>query len=119
VKTKAHKRGYFDVIIDGAGGAGFARLTDVAAPGGRICIYGGTTGAINELVPAKLFFKQLVIFGSTMGTEEEFEAMTLFVEQQQLVPVLDQVLPLSEAEAALRRMDSGQQFGKIVLTMEE
>ena len=118
VKAKAPKRGYFDVIIDGAGGPGFARLIDLAAPGGRICFYGGTAGNITDVVPAKAFFKQLTILGTTMGTEAEFEAMLGFVEDKALEPVIDATFPLHEAEAALRRMDAGQQFGKIVLTRE-
>ncbi|GAB2795502.1 zinc-binding dehydrogenase [Rhabdobacter roseus] len=118
MKVRAPKRGYFDVIIDGAGGAGFARLLDLAAPGGRICFYGGTAGNITDVVPAKAFFKQLTILGTTMGTEAEFEAMLRFVEDQELMPVVDELYPLQEAEHALRRMDAGEQFGKIVLTIE-
>ncbi|GAB3180711.1 zinc-binding dehydrogenase [Telluribacter humicola] len=119
VKAQAPKTGYFDVIIDSAGGPGFARLIDVAAPGGRICFYGGTTGNITDVVPAKVFFKQLNIYGSTMGTEQEFADMTLFVEDEKIVPVVDVVFPLSRAEEALRYMDAGHQFGKIVLKAEE
>lgn len=110
-------RGYFDVIIDSAGGPGFARLVDAAAPGGRIAIFGGTTGNIADVAPSKIFFKQLVIFGSTMGTEREFADMVAFVSQKKLTPVLDEVFPLADAEQALRKMDTGQQFGKLVLTI--
>ncbi|RRA98733.1 zinc-binding dehydrogenase [Larkinella rosea] len=109
------KGGYFDVIIDSAAGPGFAKLVDVAAPGGRIVFYGGTTGNIMDVVPSKVFFKQLNIFGTTMGTESEFADMIRFVEANQLVPVLDEVFPLAEAEQALRKMESGKQFGKLVL----
>jgi NADPH:quinone reductase-like Zn-dependent oxidoreductase len=108
-------RGYFDVIIDSAGGAGFARLVDVAAPGGRIALFGGTTGNLTDIVPPKVFFKQLVIFGSTMGNEQEFAAMIAFVTEKKLMPIIDQTFPLAEAELAMRRMDEGKQFGKIVL----
>ncbi|TGE23136.1 zinc-binding dehydrogenase [Hymenobacter metallicola] len=107
--------GPFDVIIDSAAGAGFEALLDAAAPGGRIVFYGGTLGAIPQLPPAKVFWKQLSILGSTMGTEQDFAAMLSLVEQHRLVPVVDQVLPLAQGEAAMRRMDEGQQFGKIVL----
>ncbi|MCB2407683.1 zinc-binding dehydrogenase [Hymenobacter lucidus] len=107
--------GPFDVIIDSAAGAGFEALLDAAAPGGRIVFYGGTLGAIPQLPPAKVFWKQLSILGSTMGTEQDFAAMVSFFEQHQLVPAVDQVFPLAEGEAAMRRMEQGQQFGKIVL----
>lgn len=115
VKARGPKIGYFNVIIDSAGGSGFARLTDIAAPGARICFYGGGTGNITDIVPAKVFFKQLNILGTTMGTESEFQDMIRFVEEKQIVPIIDTIFPLDEAEAALRLMDSGQQFGKIVL----
>jgi zinc-binding alcohol dehydrogenase/oxidoreductase len=116
-QTGGGRNGYFDVIIDSAAGPGFTLLTDVAAPGGRIAMFGGTAGKIDGLIPPKLFFKQLNIMGSTMGTPAEFTEMVAFVNQHQIRPVIDVVMPLAEAEAALRRMDAGQQFGKIVLAI--
>ncbi|MCE7073567.1 zinc-binding dehydrogenase [Dyadobacter sp. CY327] len=117
VKARGPKLGYFNVIIDSAGGPGFAKLIDIAAPGARICFYGGGTGNITDIVPAKVFFKQLNILGTTMGTEAEFQEMIQFVEEKEIIPIIDTVFPLDEAEKALRLMDSGQQFGKIVLTI--
>jgi zinc-binding alcohol dehydrogenase/oxidoreductase len=111
------RTGYFDVIIDSAGGPDFARLTQVAAPGGRIAIFGGTTGKITDILPAVVFFKQLNIFGTTMGSDAEFAELVQFVEQHQLVPVVDSVRPLAEAQAAYDHMHGGQQLGKIVLAM--
>ncbi len=116
-QTGGGKAGYFDVIIDSAGGPGFAKLIDVATPGGRIAFFGGTTGNINDIVPSKVFFKQLNVFGSTMGSDAEFDAMTQFVSDHALVPIVDEVFQLADAEQAIRRMDAGKQFGKIVLTM--
>ncbi|AKD57982.1 quinone oxidoreductase family protein [Spirosoma radiotolerans] len=107
--------GCFDVIIDSAGGSGFAKLINVAAPGGRIAFFGGTTGNITDILPPKVFFKQLSIYGSTMGTEHEFADMLSFVDTHKIVPVVDEVLPLDEIEEAMKKMDSGKQFGKIVL----
>jgi NADPH:quinone reductase-like Zn-dependent oxidoreductase len=107
-----------DVIIDSAGGEGFGRLIEVAAPGGRIALYGGTSGAWKEVSPQRVFFKQLSIFGTTMGSAEEFEAMLELVQEKQIRPIVDQHFPLSEAEQALRRMDRSEQFGKIVLRMD-
>ncbi|GAB3500359.1 zinc-binding dehydrogenase [Spirosoma knui] len=113
-QTGGGRAGYFDVIIDSAGGAGFAKLVDTAAPGGRIVIFGGTTGNLTDIAPSKVFFKQLNIFGSTMGTEREFADMIAFINDKQLVPILDELFPLAEAEEAFRKMDEGKQFGKIV-----
>ena len=114
-QTGGGRAGYFDVIIDSAGGPGFAKLIDVAASGGRIAFFGGTTGNITDIIPPKVFFKQLSIFGSTMGTETEFADMLSFVTDKQLVPVLDEILPLAEIEQAMQKMNTGKQFGKIVL----
>ncbi|MBF9220229.1 zinc-binding dehydrogenase [Hymenobacter ruricola] len=116
VKTLMQQAGGpFDVIIDSAAGPAFNALLDAAAPGGRIVFYGGTLGAIPDLPPAKVFWKQLSILGSTMGSPQDFEDMLALVTEKQIVPVVDEVFPLAEGEAALRRMDAGVQFGKIVL----
>ncbi|UOQ99414.1 zinc-binding dehydrogenase [Hymenobacter sp. 5317J-9] len=118
VKTLVQQAGGpFDVIIDSAAGPAFNALLDAAAPGGRIVFYGGTLGAIPDLPPAKIFWKQLSVLGSTMGSPQDFEDMLALVTEKQLVPVVDEVFPLAEGEAALRRMDAGAQFGKIVLKM--
>ena len=112
------KAGYFDVIIDSAAGPDFARLTQVAALGGRIAIFGGTTGKITDVQPSVIFFKHLSIFGVTMGSDAEFAAMLRFVADHKIVPVIDSVRPLTEAQAAYDRMSAGQQLGKLVLSIE-
>lgn len=114
-KTLMQQAGTFEVVIDSAGGNNFGKLTDLAKPGGRICFYGGTLGTINGLVPAKVFFKHLDILGSTMGSPRDFADMLAFVNTHQIRPVIDEVFGFSGAEAATRKMDSGKQFGKIVL----
>ena len=118
-KKLAVKAKGLDVILDSAGGKGFGRLIEVAAPGGRIALYGGTSGAWKEVSPQRVFFKQLNIFGTTMGSAEEFEAMLQLISEKQLKPILDQSFPLFEAEQALRRMDGAEQFGKIILQMDQ
>ena len=116
VKTLIQQAGgSFDVIIDSAAGAAFNSLLDAAAPGGRIVFYGGTLGNIPDLPPAKVFWKQLSILGSTMGSPQDFEDLLALVTEKQLVPVVDEVFPLAEGEAALRRLEAGAQFGKVVL----
>ncbi len=107
--------GPFDVIIDSAGGAAFEALLDAAAPGGRIVFYGGTLGVIPELPPAKVFWKQLSILGSTMGSEADFDALLALVAAHKITPIVDEIFPLAAAEAGLRRLESGGQFGKVVL----
>ena len=111
--------GPFDVIIDSAAGAAFNYLLDLVALGGRIVFYGGTLGNITDLPPAKIFWKQLSILGSSMGSPQDFANMLALVTEKKLVPVVDEVLPLAEGEAALRRLEAGAQFGKIVLKIAE
>jgi NADPH:quinone reductase-like Zn-dependent oxidoreductase len=107
--------GNFHVIIDSAGGEGFARLIDLTAPGGRIVFFGATTGNPNGLDLRKCFFRQINVLGTTMGSPVDFAGMTEFVGAKRLIPVVDKVFPLEAADAALRLMESGAQFGKIVL----
>ncbi len=111
--------GGFDVIIDSAAGEGFVQLVKLAKPGGRIGIYGGTTGMIGHLNPAEIFWKQLSIHGSTMGTSEDFAAMVKLVEERGIRPVVDIVYPLEETEEAMRYMEAGKQFGKIIVKVGE
>jgi NADPH:quinone reductase-like Zn-dependent oxidoreductase len=111
----ARTAGKFDVIIDSAGGDGFQRLLSLAAPAARIGIYGGGMGVINGVSPQILFWKQLKIFGSTMGTNAEFEDMLRFVSEHKLNPVVDSVWNKEDFEKAFDRMENAEQFGKIVL----
>ena len=62
-----------------------------------------------------LYWKQLSIFGSTMGTRDEFLSAIEFIESRKLKPVIDKVYPLSQIEEAFTRMMQGEQFGKIIL----
>lgn len=107
----------FDVIIDSAGGEAFGKLVEMCAPGARIAFYGGTQGSFPPLSPQKLFWKQISILGSTMGSEKDFAEMLQFVSEHRIVPVIDEVFPLSAVQYAMERMAQSQQFGKIVLTI--
>ena len=103
-----------DVIIDGAGGDTFAHALDLVRPGGRVVTYGATCGPVPNLEVRRIFWKQIDVHGSTMGTPEDFRRM-LELYAKGLRPVVDSVLPLAEAAAAHARLESGEQFGKIVL----
>ncbi len=107
--------GGFDVIIDSAAGDGFPALIGLANPGARIGIYGGTLGKINNLSMQPVFWKQISLLGSTMGSPQEFGKMLRFVTQHAIVPVVDSVFALADGNKALERMERGEQFGKIVL----
>ncbi len=103
-----------DVVIDSAGGPGFANLVKACKPGARLSFYGGTLGTI-PLNPQLVFWKQLKIFGTTMGSDADFAAMLQFVADYKIVPVIDQIFDLQDGQAAFRRMEEGRQFGKLVL----
>jgi NADPH:quinone reductase-like Zn-dependent oxidoreductase len=103
-----------DVIIDGAGGDTFNKALDLVAPGGRVVSYGATLGAVPNLEVRRIFWKQLNVLGSTMGSPRDFAAM-LQLYADGLRPIVDGVLPLDQVAEAHRRMEEGQQFGKIVL----
>lgn len=107
--------GGFDVLVDSAAGPGFGNLLDAAAPGARLVFYGATHGDIPQVAARKIFWKQLSVLGSTMGTAQDFNAMVSLFEQHQICPVIDEIFPLAEGEQALRRMAEGLQFGKLVL----
>jgi zinc-binding alcohol dehydrogenase/oxidoreductase len=106
-----------DVVIDSVGGETFNRAIEVLKPGGRLATYGATTGPAPQLEIRRVFWKQLTILGSTMGTPREF-AQALALYDQGLKPVLDRAFPLAQAADAHRRMEEAGQFGKIVLTIE-
>lgn len=114
-KELKKQSGGFDAIVDSSGGDTFAKLVDLAKPAGRIAMYGATLGPFNSGVPAKIFWKQLDILGSTMGNDEEFAEMVSFVNHHQIIPVVDSVFPMEQAQAAVEKMAKGQQLGKIVL----
>lgn len=114
-KRLKQETGGFDVIIDSAAGDGFAAFPALCNPGARIGVYGGSLGKINGLSMQPVFWKQISILGSTMGSPREFRAMLTFVAQHKIVPVVDSVFPLPEGNIAFEKMEKGEQFGRIVL----
>ncbi|MBX7154883.1 MAG: zinc-binding dehydrogenase [Bacteriodetes bacterium] len=105
----------FDVIIDSAGGNDFNALLNVIKPGGTIVSYGATHGIIPDFDIRKVFWKQLRIQGSTMGSDEDFSAMLDFITVHQLVPVVDSIRSFADVVSAFDRMKESKQFGKLVL----
>ncbi|CAN5730784.1 zinc-binding dehydrogenase [soil metagenome] len=113
---KARKQpGGFDVIIDSAGGNGFAALTEIANPAARIVIFGRTAGNINNLRPGIIYNKQLQISGTVMGTSKEFTQMIAFYQQHLLHPTIDKTFSLNEIAEASNYMQKGNHFGKVVI----
>ena len=119
VKELGKKSGGFDLIIDSAGGDGFAQLLKLCRFGARVVTYGGGQGYVNKLSPQLIFWRQVSILGTSMGNDVEFDAMVNFISAHKIVPVVDSVRPLAEGADGFDRMDQGKQFGKIVFSIAQ
>ena len=109
--------GGIDLVIDGAGGPGFGDLIKICNPGASVVSYGGTAGKVSFL-PQLLFWKQVNVLGSTMGSPLDFQNMLNFVNHHKIDPVIDSVFKLADINKAMERMKSGTQFGKIVINLQ-
>lgn len=118
VEDLRSQAGAFDVTIDGAGGDGVNDLLDLAMPGGRVVFYGSTRGNPSSVVLRRMFWKQLNVLGSTMGSPQDFAAMVEFVGKYAIKPVVDRVFAMEDGEAAFRHMDEAMQCGKIVIRVQ-
>ncbi len=107
--------GGVDIVIDSAGGDGFTELIDAAKPGARIVTYGGSSGKMNGLSPQVIFWKQLSILGTTMGSDQDFVRMLDYVALHKIQPVIDEVFDIKKGEHAFIKLSKAKQFGKIVL----
>src|ERR1700712_402083 len=92
--------GGFDVIIDSALGNGFDKLLDISNPGARLVFFGGTAGNLPALNGRKIFWKQLQLLGTTMGSPDDFKGMIDLVNKHEIVPVVDEVFPMAQAQKA-------------------
>ena len=106
-----------DVVVEHVGEATWATSLAVAKPGGRVAVCGATTGPNPPANLHRIWWKQLVVYGSTMGAREDFEGAFELVKTGRARPVIDTVLPLSEIRAAHERLEGGKQMGKIVLSI--
>lgn len=109
-------QGMVDAVIDGAGGAGYHHLLHLAESGGCIVNYGATAGPPEKMDLFKLFWKQLKLIGSTMGSPDDFQQMLELVSRKKIIPVVDSVYSLGQVNQALDKMVASPQFGKLVLS---
>lgn len=116
-KAFGEKYGQFEVVVDSAGGPGFGDLVELAAPGGRLVFFGATRGNPPELPTRRIFWKQLSLLGTTMGSPADFAAMTEFVTRKAIHPVISEVFPFDRVNDAFALMERGEQFGKIVVSI--
>jgi len=107
-----------DVVIENVGEATWQTSLQVAAPGGRITVCGATSGPNPPAALHRIWWKQLSILGSTMGTGEDFAGAYELVSSGRARPVVDSVFPLEDIRAAHERLEAGEQLGKIVLSID-
>ncbi len=115
-KNVKRRHGGFDVIIDSAGGNQFGQLIKLLNPKGRLVFYGATNGLPATIDLYTMFWRQLSIVGTTMGSDKEFERMVEFVKSFHIIPIVGSVRPFEEILTALDDMKKGGIVGKIVLT---
>ncbi|MEA2125950.1 MAG: hypothetical protein QOI80_2732 [Solirubrobacteraceae bacterium] len=104
-----------DAVIESVGKATWEHSLKSLRPGGRLVVSGATSGpeAVSDL--RRVFFLQLEILGSTMGTRDELENMLAFMAARDVKPIIDRTLALSDARDGLAAMAAGDLFGKVVL----
>ena len=108
-----------DVVIEHVGEATWKTSLQVAATGGRIAVCGATSGPNPPANLHRIWWKQLTVVGSTMGTQEDFRAVYDLVASGRAKPVVDRVFPLAEAADAHEHLEAGRQLGKVVLRIPE
>ncbi|PID24985.1 zinc-binding dehydrogenase [Sporosarcina sp. P7] len=108
-----------DLVIESVGRATFNRSLEILKKGGRIVVFGATTEDTVELNLREFFYGQYSLLGTTMGSREELRDMLALVEEHQIHPVIDSVIPLENASEAFTRLDDSVQFGKIVLAISK
>lgn len=106
----------FDVVVDSVGEATWHHSLRALRPGGRLVTCGATTGPNGATDIRMLFWKQLTVLGSTMGTPADLERVLDLVRQGTLRPIVDSVHPLEDIKEAVARLEAGTQIGKVVLT---
>lgn len=116
IRTRTGKRGV-DVVIDSVGEATWAQSLIALGKRGRLVTCGGTSGPYVGVDVRRMFWNQWTLMGSTMGSESEFDAAVAVFREGGLVPPVDSVWPLEEGRGAFERLDSGAQFGKVVIRL--
>lgn len=114
IRALTAKRGV-DLVADSAGGPALDGAVRALRKGGRVVIAGATAGPRSDLDVRRVFWNQLQVIGSTMGSDHDVAEMLRMVSGSKLEPVIDRVFSLDEGVEALRYLETQQQFGKIVI----
>jgi NADPH:quinone reductase-like Zn-dependent oxidoreductase len=114
VRTITAGRGV-DVVVEHTGAETWAASLDALARGGRLVICGATTGGRPPAGLHRIFWKQVSVLGSTMGSDAEFRAVLDLLASGAVRPVVDRLYPLERAADAHEHLEAGGQYGKVVL----
>jgi NADPH:quinone reductase-like Zn-dependent oxidoreductase len=106
-----------DAVMETVGDATWGHTLRALKPGGVVVIAGATSGAVPPADLNRVFFLQLSVIGSTMGTRGELSRLLTFCEQTGTRPVIDRTMPLTEAKDGFAAMIAGDLFGKVVFTL--
>jgi NADPH:quinone reductase-like Zn-dependent oxidoreductase len=115
---KATAKAGVDVVIDNVGHASWGQSLQALGRRGRLVTCGATSGPMVETDVRRLFWNQWTILGSTMGNDNEFDAIAGELRRGHLLPPVDSVWPLVDGVRAFERLASGDQFGKVVIAIE-
>ncbi len=105
-----------DAVMESVGEATWSHSLKSLKPGGRIVVCGATSGPAPHEELARVFFLQLSVVGSTMGTRSELVSLLQMCQSNQLKPLIDSTFSAQDAREAFERLESGEAFGKVVLT---
>ncbi|MGK7392258.1 MAG: zinc-binding dehydrogenase [Candidatus Cyclobacteriaceae bacterium M2_1C_046] len=117
-RTAKAESGGFDVVIDSAGGDQVNKFINCMNPGGKIVFYGATNGLPNKIDLYRMFWNQLTLQGTTMGSDKEFFDMIKFVEKHKIHPVIDSVRPFNKILSAFKDIQGSKSFGKLVVKFD-
>src|SRR4051794_26528432 len=105
-----------DAVMETVGAATWSHSLKALKPGGTVVVSGATSGQDPSAELNRVFFLQLSVIGSTMGTRDELDRLARFCAEKGIHPVIDATLPLRDARDAFRALHEGDVFGKLVLT---
>ncbi|GII79331.1 Zn-dependent oxidoreductase [Sphaerisporangium rufum] len=106
-----------DAVMETVGQATWDHSLKSLRPGGRIVVSGATSGAVPPADLNRVFFLQLSVVGTTMGTRDQLARLATFLEQTGVRPRVDRVLPLDRADEGFAALERGEVFGKVVFTL--
>jgi NADPH:quinone reductase-like Zn-dependent oxidoreductase len=106
-----------DAVMETVGQATWAHSLRALRPGGRVVVAGATSGQAPSAELSRVFFLQLSVAGTTMGSRDQLARLARFCEQTGVRPLIDRTLPIAQAKDGFAAMISGDVFGKIVFTV--